>query len=359
VTEPAAAARGAAARATVIVPAYQPDAAVLLRLVHGLAAQGFADFIVVDDGSDEAHQAAFRGVAALPGVRVLRHAVNLGKGAALRTGFNAFLNRNPDGFALTIDADGQHAPEDARALVETAAAHHGFLILGRRRGSAAAPLRSRVGNALTRFVFRLISGAAIDDTQTGLRVWPRALVEASLRSTKAGYDFEMEALLWAIRNRIPWRQVDIQKLYFDENRGSHFDPVWDSLLIYWVIVRFCLGSIIVACTDYVLFFFLHRATGEIATSIALSRGGAALLAFAIARNVVFRDTDRHVFRQLARFLALVAFLGVLSVTLTSALVSQWGMPAIAAKALAEGGLLVVSFTLQRHLVFWAGDPRSG
>jgi glycosyltransferase involved in cell wall biosynthesis len=348
----------AAARATVIIPAYQPDAAVLLRLVHGLAAQGFADFVVVDDGSDEEHRAAFRAIAELPGVRVLRHAVNLGKGAALRTGFNAFLNRNPDGFALTVDADGQHAPEDARALAEVAAASPGLLVLGRRHGSAAAPLRSRIGNALTRFVFRLISGAAIDDTQTGLRAWPRPLVEASLRSTKSGYDFEMEALLWAIRNRIPWRQVDIQKLYFDQNRGSHFDPVWDSLLIYWVIVRFCMGSLLVAFTDYVLFFFLHRATGDIATSIALSRGGAALLAFAIARNVVFRDKDRHVFRQFVRFIALVAFLGVLSVTLTSAFVSQFGLPAIAAKAIAEGGLLVVSFTLQRHLVFWVGEARS-
>jgi glycosyltransferase involved in cell wall biosynthesis len=346
-----------AARASVIIPAFQPDAA-LPKLVRGLAAQGFRDFVVVDDGSDAAHQAAFRDVAEIPGARVLRHAVNLGKGAALRTGFHACLNRNPDGVALTVDADGQHAPEDALRLAEEAAAHPGCLILGRRRGRAAAPLRSRVGNALTRFVFRLISGAAIDDTQTGLRAWPRALIEASLRSTKNGYDFEMEALLWAIRHRIPWRQVDIQKLYFDQNRGSHFDPVWDSLLIYWVIVRFCMGSLVVACADYVLFFFLHRATGDIATSIALSRGGAALLAFAIARNVVFRDKDEHVLRQFVRFIALVAFLGVLSVTLTSALVAQLGLPAIAAKAIAEGGLLVVSFTLQRHLVFWVGESRS-
>jgi glycosyltransferase involved in cell wall biosynthesis len=342
----------------VVIPAYQPDAA-LPKLVRALAAQGFRDFVVVDDGSDEAHQAALRDVGEIPGVQVLRHAVNLGKGAALRTGFHAFLNRNPGGFALTVDADGQHAPEDARALAEAAAAQPGFLILGRRRGRTAAPLRSRFGNALTRFVFRLISGAAIDDTQTGLRAWPRALVEAALRSTKNGYDFEMESLLWAIRNRIPWRQVDIQKLYFDQNRGSHFDPVWDSLLIYWVIVRFCMGSLVVAFTDYVLFFFLHRATDDIATSIALSRGGAALLAFVIARNVVFRDKDEHVLRQFVRFIALVAFLGVLSVTLTSALVSQFGLPAIVAKAIAEGGLLVVSFTLQRHLVFWVAENRSG
>jgi putative flippase GtrA len=93
------------------------------------------------------------------------------------------------------------------------------------------------------------------------------------------------------------------------------------------------------------------ATSDIATSIALSRSGAAVLAFLIAKNLVFRDKDRHVLRQFAKFVALVAFLGVLSVTLTSALVSQFGMPAIVAKAIAEGGLLVVSFTVQRNLVF--------
>jgi glycosyltransferase involved in cell wall biosynthesis len=340
------------ARATVIIPAYQPDGAVLARLVRELAARGFTDFLVIDDGSDAAHQPAFRALRALPGVELLRHAVNLGKGAALRTGFNAFLNRNPDGIAVTVDADGQHAPDDVRALVEAASAHPGELILGRRTGNAAAPLRSRIGNALTRSVFHLISGAAIDDTQTGLRVWPRALLEASLRSTKSGYDFEMEALLWAIQNGLRWRQVDIQKLYFDDNRASHFDPVRDSLLIYWVIVRFCMGSLVVAGFDYLLFFFFYGSTGEIATSIALSRSGAALLAFLIAKNLVFRDTDRHVARQFVSFVLLVAFLGVLSVTLTSALVSRFGLPAIVAKAIAEGGLLVVSFTAQRHLVFW-------
>lgn len=338
-------------RATVVIPAYNPDGAILLRLVRELGASGFSDFLVIDDGSAEACQPTFRALHEMDGVTVLRHAVNLGKGAALRTGFNAFLSRNPDGIAVTVDADGQHAPEDVKAVVEAAAAHPGHLILGRRTGAASQPLRSRIGNGFTKAVFRLISGAAIDDTQTGLRVWPRALIEASLRSARSGYDFEMESLLWAIRNRIPWRQVDIQKLYFEENRSSHFDPVRDSLLIYWVIVRFCMGSIVVACVDYVLFYFLYRATHDIATSIAVGRGGAVLLAFFIARNLVFRDTDRHVVRQFVKFVALVAFLGVISVTLTSALVSQWGLPAIAAKAIAEGALLVVSFTVQRHLVF--------
>jgi putative flippase GtrA len=277
--------------------------------------------------------------------------VNLGKGAALRTGFNDFLERNPDGIAVTVDADGQHAPADVKALVDAAAAHPGELILGRRTGDAAQPLRSRIGNALTRAIFRLVSGAAIDDTQTGLRVWPTPMIRQALRSSKSGYDFEMESLLWAMRNRIPWRQVDIQKLYFEGNRSSHFDPIWDSLLIYWVIARFCMGSLIVAGVDYALFFVLHRATDDIATSIAVSRTGAALLAFFIAKNLVFRDESRRVVPQFLKFVALVAFLGVLSVTLTSAIVAQFGLPAIAAKAIAEGALLVLSFTAQRHLVF--------
>jgi glycosyltransferase involved in cell wall biosynthesis len=338
-------------RTTLLIPAYNPDPAVLPRLVRDLLGQGFDDILVVDDGSDAAHQTAFASLAALPGVTLLRHAVNLGKGAALRTGFHAFLNRNADGAVVTVDADGQHAPPDVKAIAEAAAAYPGHLILGRRTGGGPQPLRSRVGNTLTRGVFRLISGAAIDDTQTGLRAWPRSLILASLRSTKSGYDFEMEALLYAIQQRIPWRQVDIRKLYFDENRASHFDPIWDSLLIYWVIVRFCMGSIVVACIDYVLFYFCYEATGEIATSIALSRSGAALLAFLIAKNLVFRDKDRHVVRQFVKFVSLVAFLGVLSVTLTSALAAQFGLPPIVAKAIAEGALLVVSFTVQRHLVF--------
>jgi glycosyltransferase involved in cell wall biosynthesis len=341
----------AASRATAIIPAYNPDASVLQRLVRELAEAGFREILVVNDGSAETHRAAFRALAAIPGVSVLTHAVNLGKGAALRTGFHAFLNRDPDGIAVTVDADGQHKPEDVKAVVEAAAAHPGELILGRRTGDAAQPWRSRVGNTLTRAVFRLISGAAIDDTQTGLRVWPRALLEASLLSSRSGYDFEMEMLLFATRHGMTWRQVDIQRLYFEDNRSSHFHPIWDSLLIYWVIVRFCMGSLVVAGVDYLFFFLAYRSTGEIATSIAMSRSGAALLAFFIARNLVFRRADRPLALQFLKFVTLVAFLGVVSVVLTSALVSQFGLPAIVAKAVAEGALLVVSFTVQRHLVF--------
>jgi len=341
----------AATRATVVVPAYNPDGAVLLRLIRELEQRGVRRFIVVDDGSDATHRPAFSPLAELEGVTLLRHAVNLGKGAALRTAFNEFLNRSPDGIVVTVDADGQHACEDVQAVIEAAVAHPGELILGRRKGEARQPLRSRLGNAMTRSIFHLISGAAIADTQTGLRAWPRALLETSLQSSKAGYDFEMEALLSAIQQKIRWREIDIQKLYFDENKSSHFNPIWDSLLIYWVLVRFCMGSLVVAGIDYVLFFFVYRATHEIGTSIAVSRSGAAVLAFLIAKNLVFRDTDRRIVPQFAKFVALVAFLGVLSVMLTSALVANFGIPAIAAKALAEGSLLVVSFTVQRHLVF--------
>src|SRR5215471_10228108 len=99
-------------RLAVIIPAYKPSAG-LIEVVEALAGKALPAIIVVDDGSGPEFREIFERVAQTPKVRLLRHAVNLGKGAALKTAFNYALCEYPDLLGVvTADADGQHHPDD-------------------------------------------------------------------------------------------------------------------------------------------------------------------------------------------------------------------------------------------------------
>ena len=233
-------------KADLVIPAYQPSETLpdLIAAIHGHPESPIEHVVVVDDGSGSEFSPVFCAVQNMPCVTLLRHAVNLGKGAALKTGFNHALLQFPDSAGIiTADADGQHAPEDvvqvARALVETP----DRMILGTRGFSGDVPLRSRLGNAITRRIFRVFTGSDVPDTQTGLRGWPVAACRDSLRIAINGYDFELECLLRAHRwNQDGIRHVPISTIYTDDNRSSHFRPIRDSARIYRVFFRYCASS---------------------------------------------------------------------------------------------------------------------
>jgi len=220
----------------VLVPAWQPDGR-LLQLAEALAAQGFGAVVVVDDGSSAACEPVFNAVAAIPGVHLLRHTVNLGKGRALKTGIDYVLNelRAMAGL-VTADADGQHIVTDIVRVTEALDLVAGAAVLGVRRLPSDAPLRSRFGNALTRFLFAGITGVKLADTQTGLRAFPRALLPELLTLHGKRYEYEMAVLVHLCRSGFPI-EVPIEAVYFAGNRGSHFHPLLDSLRIGWALLR--------------------------------------------------------------------------------------------------------------------------
>src|SRR5262249_23856998 len=140
----------------VLIPAYNPGAS-LLRTVEDLGSFGFRDFVVVNDGSRPESEWIFGRLAARERCVVLRHAVNLGKGRALKTGLNHFLLHFPDWRGVvTVDADGQHTAQDAAAIARAIAERPKQLILGARTFSGKVPLRSLAGNLITRYLLRVV-----------------------------------------------------------------------------------------------------------------------------------------------------------------------------------------------------------
>ena len=97
-------------KVTAVVPSYEPDEK-LIQVVDGLLAEGFDDIVVVNDGSHEGHLQPFAEAAERPGVTVLRHEVNKGKGRAMKTAFAWCVENRPDiDGVVIVDGDNQHRP---------------------------------------------------------------------------------------------------------------------------------------------------------------------------------------------------------------------------------------------------------
>jgi glycosyltransferase involved in cell wall biosynthesis len=222
----------------VIIPAFQPTQR-LVGIVEQLLTDPEQIVIVVDDGSSPAHEQVFAALAGRPRLHLLRHAVNVGKGQALKTAFNYFLVSLPRNHVgvVTADADGQHLVDDVRNVAATLSGHPGELVLGSRCLRGTVPWRSAIGNSFMKHVFTGLLGRKLEDTQTGLRGIPRAFLSDLLPISASGYEFELEMLIKAVKQQLPIREVRIETVYEGDNDSSHFNPIRDSLRIYFVLIR--------------------------------------------------------------------------------------------------------------------------
>ncbi len=179
---------------------------------------------VIDDGSTD--DTPIR-LAEIQGINIISHKKNMGKGAAIMSGFNA-ASALAD-WAITIDADGQHYPQDALQLI--AAIPEGMLpiVVGKREGMIGehVPWTSRFGRKFSNFWVWLSGGPAICDSQSGMRVYP--LPESIYLGTKARrFQFEVEILVQAKRKGIPVMEVPVRVNYHPAGaRISHFRPFVD------------------------------------------------------------------------------------------------------------------------------------
>lgn len=154
-------------KTVVVIPAYEPSETIL-DIAGEITDAGFR-LIVVNDGSEETEKAIWEHLRSTRRVRVIEHEYNQGKGAALKTAFRYIKNYIPDvGCIVTMDADGQHLVEDMKQIMQFAWNSPGELVLGSRKLGRDIPIKSYLGNTITRKVFRLVSGCKVHDTQTGL-----------------------------------------------------------------------------------------------------------------------------------------------------------------------------------------------
>lgn len=221
----------------VLIPAYEPDVK-LIGLVKQLREADFA-VVVVDDGSGPAFKEVFAAIADQS--HILTHEENRGKGAALKTGMTYIRDHMPQvEHFITCDADGQHRVEDVIRTWHQLQAGHKF-VLTMRKPNKDAPLRSKVGNAMSRVVYALLTKRYLADNQSGLRGFSCSYIDWMVQVEKDNYDYEMNVLYYAAKKGIAVSTIIIESIYIDNNQSSHFHPVKDTLRIYHSLFSLAIG----------------------------------------------------------------------------------------------------------------------
>ncbi|MGN0777614.1 MAG: glycosyltransferase [Aristaeellaceae bacterium] len=352
--------------AVILIPSLEPDDRLPAYLSQ-LQERGFVHLVVVDDGSSDQAQPLFAQMAQMEGVTVLHHDVNHGKGVALKTGYAWIRDNLPQvSGVITADADGQHTVEDCWRLAQALAEGKRALYLGSRDFNLPeVPARSRQGNKITTAVFWALYGQYLPDTQTGLRAFRREELSFMLAVPGERYEYEMNVLIACARASIPMVPMTIKTVYENDNAGSHFHPVRDSIRIYRVIlgnfIKFMGASIASFLIDqgvYALMEFVVLAS--VGWPLTVIRGVSTLAArlvsapcnFLMNRSFVFRFKQNTALTAV-KYAGLCITLMVLS-WLGVTLLGMLGMPKFLdnlSKLIIDTLLYFLSYRVQNKWIF--------
>ena len=228
-------------RCAIVIPVFNHEQKVAAVIRQAL--QLSMPVFVVDDGSTDATYDRIKGITS---ITVLRHTKNRGKGAALLTGFAAAAKVAD--WAITIDADGQHVPEDALLLIQAVPAGMRPVVVGRREGmnTRHVPWKSRFGREFSNFWVRTSGGPKISDTQSGMRLYPLPEV-LRLPVSARRFQFEVEILVKAAWYGLPVMERPVRVIYAPANeRVSHYRGFVDFLRNASTFTRLTFGRFFVA-----------------------------------------------------------------------------------------------------------------
>lgn len=331
----------------VLIPAYNPTE-LLIELVKDLKNKNI-EIIVVDDGSD--NKEIFNKIQKY--AYIIKHKINKGKGRALKTGL-AYIkeNYNNDYIIVTMDADGQHKVEDALKLYNYCIKNPNTLVLGSRKLDKNVPIKSKLGNTITRNVYKLVTKTKIYDTQTGLRAFSTELVDKLLSIKGERYEYEINMLL-ELSNIIPIKEIDIETIYIDNNKKSHFNPIKDSYRIYKEIIKFSLSSIISFILDFILYtIFLitfKKAPYNIQISNIIARIISATFNYTVNKKMVFNHKNK-IFKSALTYMILAIFI-LITNTCILTLLTSIGINKYLAKIITEILLFIISYIVQHYYIF--------
>lgn len=330
----------------VIIPAYNPPQE-LVDFTKKLFDLGIKNIVVVNDGSLPNYKKIFDSLKTV----VVNHTINMGKGRALKSAFNYCLNnfKNITG-VVTADADGQHAIKDIVNIVRILDLKKRNLIIGAREFDKSIPFRSKFGNLITRKIFSLITGQKIKDTQSGLRGIPFEYLSKLISLPGEQYEYETNMLLHTKNFGISIKEIPIKTIYIDNNKSSHFNPIFDSLKIYFLIIRFMSSSLITVVIDYLAFLFIYILFKNLLFSIIGARIFASILNFNLNKKFVFKD-KKSFLNQIIKYYLLFLFIMTTSFIMINGLNLYFGCGILIAKVISELFLFPFNFKFQRDFIF--------
>lgn len=342
-----------------IIPTLEPNIE-FIKIVCNYK-KHFNKIVVVDDGSGDEYNSIFKELSDM-GVIVLTHALNYGKGRALKTAFNYVLNnyKDVDG-VITVDSDGQHLVSDAIKCSDALINSENKLVLGTRNfDEDNVPLKSKVGNKLTRNLLKILCGISISDTQTGLRAININDIKKFIYTKGERFEYETNMLLDAKKYNIKFEEVPIETVYLNENRGTHFNPIRDSIEVYKTFIKYLfvsLSSFLVDILFFMLFFNILSSVSNfpfVMHKIVLSTIGARIISslynYFLNRRIVFEQNNSKKF-IIKYYILVILQMGIssLSVALLSEIFSSNII--VLLKIIVDILIFIVNYYVQREWVF--------
>ncbi len=350
---------------TIMIPAYNPDEK-LISFLEDLDAAGYHQIIIIDDGSEKDTKHYFIEASERFGSKIVYHSVNLGQGRAYKSGFNYYLSETHLGGVyqnsigiIQCDCDGQHHIEDINRCAELLSKNSDKFILGVRDFSdKSIPFRSRFGNKMTSFVFKLFCGMNISDTQTGLKGIPKSFIATLMETPGERFEYASSVLLETKKQGIEILQFPIKTIYIDGNETSHFNPLLDSIRIYSLILKYLMSSLSAFIVDIIAFsFFLTLFKGLNVNYIIISTYMAKIISctysFFVNKNFVF-DNKGKFFQTIIKWIILCVAQAIVSGFSVNGFVGITKWNEVLCKVVVDMILFFFSFQIQNRWVFKNG-----
>ncbi|EOT49294.1 MULTISPECIES: bifunctional glycosyltransferase family 2/GtrA family protein [Enterococcus] len=339
-----------------VIPSLEPDLK-LVQLVQTLRQKVTTTFpiLIINDGSSSDYDFIFNQTLAFENVRIVKHDLNKGKGAALKTAMNQMLNHYPEAdFFVTVDSDGQHLAKDIFACIHRARQSPNQVVLGSRYFGKDVPFRSKFGNLLTSKLLALTTGIKIPDTQTGLRVIPRSLIPQCLTVPGERFEYEMNMLVATEKAGFQHVIEPIDTVYIEENASSHFRIVKDSIAIYKVFLRYFFSSVFSFLVDVgvyalLVFFTPNLSYLSILNASVIARVISAIVNYLLNRSFVFKQEGSH---SALKYFGLVGVQIILSATIVFILYTILPIgKSVTLKLIVDSALFFFSYHVQKKYIF--------
>ena len=337
----------------VVIPTLNPDKKVFIPFMNKLTKE-FNNVIVVDDGCDKKYESVFKELD--KSIIVLKHYINRGKGVAIKTAINYILNNYSNVEAIvTADSDGQHLIKDIKNIANVCISNPDYYILGCRNfKEKQVPKKSMFGNIITRKVMSFFIGLNISDTQTGLRAMSKTVATKLLTVKGDRYEYETNTLIECKNMDIPIKEEKIETVYLNNNVGSHFNPIKDSISIYKIFIKYILSAISSFGIDlllFVLFCSFLRISNEVFYATILARIISSIYNYLINAKVVFKKMSKVSF---IKYIILVIVQMLISAFVVNYLDNNTYINTLLIKIVVDLVIFMVNFIVQREFIFKGG-----
>lgn len=336
---------------TIIIPAYNPDEH-LIGVLEDIKKNLNLNVIVVDDGSND--KKIFESIKKYKNVTLLTHDNNMGKGKAMKTAMEYVYKNIDDDGVIFVDADGQHKIEDVKKLIDAFNKNKNDLIIGVRKFKGKVPLKSKLGNNITKFLFSVFTLKKVSDTQTGLRAINTKYIPFLLKIGGNRYEYEMNMLLSVVGNKINIVEVPIETVYEDmQNSTSHFRAFRDSFLVYKTFLKFIGSGLLSFLVDYVafiLFIKLFNSSTAIFVFICniLARLISGTVNYNLNKKFVFSSSKK---KTLSGYIMLSVVIILINSFILNLFINTFKLNAYLSKFIVEIILFIFNFIVEKNVVF--------